>query len=130
MPKNRVAKYKTVADDEGYRFLFYCEVSDAHVCTTKGIYHGDTQQEALLLAWQSEGSAQFNQCYKCGRWVIDAVYNAEVLECVECAPYESEPKYCKHCGVKIEAPVMHCPSCGKKLIYEGSVSESEAKDEI
>ncbi|MBQ8235421.1 MAG: hypothetical protein IJY42_06780 [Clostridia bacterium] len=130
MPKNKVAKHKTVADSAGYRFLFYCDLSDAHVCTTKGIYHGDTLQEALLLAWQSEGRVHFNQCHKCGRWVIDAVYNAEVLECVDCAPYEAEPRYCKYCGSGIENAVTHCPSCGKKLIYEGSVVKDDAKDAV
>lgn len=119
MPQRITAKYKTVADGGGYRFLFYCDVSDAHVCTTKEIYRGGSVEEALLAAWQAEGQGHFNRCRKCGRWVIDAVYNAEVLECVECAPYEGDPNFCKSCGQRIEAPSKICPACGKKLIYEG-----------
>lgn len=118
MPKNTTSKYKAVSDGGGYRFIFYCDVSDAHVCTTKEIYKG-SEEEALLAAWQAEGCEHFNLCHRCGKWVIDAVYNAEVLECVECAPYESEPKFCKNCGQKIKCSVKNCPACGKKLIYEG-----------
>lgn len=119
MSENTTSKHKVVKDGIGYRFLFYCDVSDAHVCTTQKVYQGNTEMDALLAAWQAEGRKHFNQCHKCGKWVIDAVYNAEVLECVECAPYEAEPKYCKNCGTKIEEAVSKCPSCGKKLLYEG-----------
>ena len=130
MPENRTAKHKIVTDGGGYRFIFYCDVSDAHVCTTGQTYQGDSEEEALLAAWQAEGREHFNRCRKCGKWVIDAVYNAEVLECVECAPYEAEPKYCKNCGVKIEDPVKSCPSCGKKLIYEGRAVSNDAKGSV
>ena len=130
MPESRTAKHKVVPDDGGYRFIFYCDVSDAHVCTTSQIYQGDSEEAALLAAWQAEGREHFNRCHKCGKWVIDAVYNAEVLECVECAPYEAEPKYCKNCGAKIEDPVKNCPSCGKKLIYEGSAATNDAEGSV
>ena len=130
MPKNRTAKYKVVTDGDGYRFIFYCDVSDAHIYTTQKTYQVDAEQEALLAAWEAEGREHFNRCHKCGKWVMDAVYNAEVLECVECAPYEAEPKYCKNCGTKIEVPVKICPVCGKKLIYEGSVVGHDAKGSV
>lgn len=118
MPKNKTADYKAVADKVGHRFMFYCQVSGAHVCTTKEIYAGSAE-EALLAAWDTEGYRGFNQCKRCRKWVIDAVFNAEVLECVECAPYEAEPKFCKTCGARIQKPVTHCRNCGNKLIYEG-----------
>lgn len=118
MLKNKTADYKAVSDRGGHRFMFYCQISGAHVCTTKEIYPGETET-ALLRAWQAEGCRHFNQCHRCGSWVIDAVFNVEVLECVECAPYEAEPKFCKTCGTKIEHPVKECPNCGNKLIYEG-----------
>ena len=130
MPENRTAKHKVVTDGGGYRFIFYCDVSDAHVYTTSQIYQGDSEEAALLAAWQAEGREHFNRCHKCGKWVIDAVYNAEVLECVECAPYEAEPKYCKNCGIKIEEPVKVCPSCGGKLIYEGSAVSNDAEGSV
>lgn len=119
MPKNRTADYKAVEDHGGHRFMFYCQVSGAHVCTTKQIYSGEVE-EALCEAWQGEGRRGFNQCSRCGKWVIDAVYNAEVLECAECAPYEAEPKFCKTCGVKIDTPVGNCRHCGHTLLYEAS----------
>ena len=127
MAERNAATHKTVADGGGYRFLFYCDVSGVHVCTTKEVYHADTPEAALLTAWEAEGRGRFNKCHKCGKWVIDAVYNAEVLECVDCAPYEAEPKFCKNCGTRIEATIRHCPSCGKKLIYEGSMMSDDAK---
>lgn len=127
MLDRNVARHKTLADGGGYRFLFYCDVSGAHVCTTKEVYHADSPEAALLAAWETEGRGRFNKCHKCGRWVIEAVYNAEVLECVDCAPYEAEPKFCKNCGARIKATIRQCPSCGKKLIYEGSVMSDDAK---
>ena len=129
MKEITTAKYKAVVDGAGYRFLFYCDISDAHVYTTKGIYNGD-MADALLAAWQSESREHFNKCHRCGKWVMDAVYNAEVLECVECAPYEAEPKFCKNCGVKIDVPAKDCPSCGKKLIYEGGVVDDDHKGSV
>ena len=120
MPENRTAKHKIVTDGGGYRFIFYCDVSDAHVCTTGQIYQGDSEEEALLAAWQAEGREHFNRCHKCGKWVIDAMFNADALECVKCAPWENTPEYCKFCGSKVSASDAVCPRCGKLLIYGGS----------
>ena len=72
-----------------------------------------------MLAWEREGRAQFNPCHKCGKLVSDAMFNVEVLECVECAPYEAEAKFCKNCGTRIEEPWSPCPACGKPLVYQG-----------
>ena len=130
MPERNAATHKTVADGDGYRFLFYCDVSGAHVCTTKEIYHADSPEAALLTAWEAEGRGRFNKCHKCGKWVIDAVYNIDVLECVDCAPYEFEPKYCKNCGARINASARHCPACGRKLIYEGGVANDDAESMV
>ena len=129
MPKNRTADYKAVTDRGAHRFMFYCQVSGAHVCTTKEIYPGQPE-DALLAAWQAEGYKYFNQCGRCGKWVIDAVFNAEVLECVECAPYEAEPKFCKTCGTKIETPVKHCQHCGNKLVYEGGEEDHDPEASV
>ena len=74
MLDRNVARHKTLADGGGYRFLFYCDVSGAHVCTTKEVYHADSPEAALLAAWETEGRGRFNKCHKCGRWVIEAVY--------------------------------------------------------
>lgn len=109
--------------------MFYCQVSGAHVCTTKAIYSGE-METALMMAWRSEGCRHFNQCHRCGKWVIDVVFNAEVLECVECAPYEAEPKFCKNCGTKIDTPVKNCPNCSNKLIYEGGKEDYDTEASV
>ena len=60
MPENRTAKHKVVTDGGGYRFIFYCDVSDAHVCTTGQIYQGDSEEEALLAT--EEYQKKLAQC--------------------------------------------------------------------
>ncbi len=116
--RKKAANYKIVADAGGNRYLFFCDLSGAHVCTTRP-YHADTPEEELALAWEKEGKMHFNLCHKCGKWVISAVYNPEVLECTDCAPFEHETNYCKFCGAKVHADVRFCPVCHKKLHYEG-----------
>jgi DNA-directed RNA polymerase subunit RPC12/RpoP len=120
--QKKTAAYKIISDASGNRYKFYCEVSDALACTTEPI-RAKTPEEELQIAWETVGRKHFNLCHKCGRWVIDAVYNADVWECVECAPYEAEPNFCKNCGIKIEKPAGKCPACGHKLVYEGEEIE-------
>ena len=121
---NRVstAKYRIMSDAGGNRYRFYCDASGALVCTTKP-YHAETPEQELHLAWEREGSQVFNRCNKCGKYVIDAMFNAEVLECVECAPFEGDSAFCKTCGAKIETPGRYCPSCGSLLVYEGRMEK-------
>ena len=109
------AVYKIMSDTGGNRYRFYCALSGALACTTTPTY-AQTPEEELRLAWEAVGRRHFNLCHKCRRWVIDAVYNADVFACVDCAPYEAEPKYCKHCGAKIKAPAGNCPACGLQLM--------------
>ena len=113
-----IAAYKIVADSGGNRYKFYCDLSGALVCTTKP-YKADNPEKELLLAWENEGKEQFNVCHRCGKHVSNAMFNVEVLECVECAPIEAEAKFCKHCGEKIDNPTQFCPACGKPLVYYG-----------
>lgn len=89
MNDRTTAAYKIVADSGGTRYKFYCDVSGACACTTKPC-RADTPEEELRLAWESEGKAHFNLCHKCGKWVVNAVYNPEVFECTDCAPFEYE----------------------------------------
>ena len=118
MGKPKTAAYKILSGSEGNRYQFLCDLSGAVACTTKPI-RSDSPSAELSLAWDSEGKKHFNRCHRCGRWCIDEMYNVEVLECVECAPYEDTPRYCKYCGVKIDIPARKCPACKKVLIYEG-----------
>ena len=122
MGAQKTAAYKMISDAGGNRYKFYCEMSGALACTTEPI-RAKTPEEGLQIAWETVGRKHFNLCHKCERWVIDVVYNADVWECVECAPYEAEPNFCKNCGIKIEKPAGKCPACGHKLVYEGEESE-------
>ena len=117
----KTAVYKKISGAGGNRYRFYCALSGALACTTEPI-RAETPEEELQFAWETVGRKHFNLCHKCGKWVIDAVYNAEVFECVECAPYEADPKFCKNCGVRIGTPARTCPACGHKLVYEGKES--------
>ena len=113
-----IATYKMIADSGGNRYKFYCGVSGALVCATKP-YMANTPEEEVQLAWECEGKKCFNPCHKCGKLVSDAMFNVEVLECVECFPFETEAKFCKNCGAKIDDPTKPCPQCGKELLYHG-----------
>lgn len=118
MNRDSTARYQIIAEPAGNRYRFYCDESGALACFTKP-YRAHPPERELRLAWEREGARHFNRCGKCGRYVIDAMFNAEVLECVECAPFEGEPAFCKTCGAKIETRGRNCPSCGSLLLYEG-----------
>lgn len=110
------ASYRVIADAGGNRYRFFCDVSGAAVCITRPI-RADTPEEALMLAWETEGRKQFNQCHKCGKWVSDVMYNADVLQCVDCAPWENKPRFCQKCGSKVSASDTFCRKCGARLQY-------------
>jgi len=123
MDAHKTAVCKRIPCADGNRYRFYCALSGALTCTTEPI-RAKTPEEELRIAWETVGRKHFNLCHKCGKWVIDAAYNAEVLECVQCAPYEADPRFCKSCGIRIETPSRICPSCGHKLVYEGEEDET------
>lgn len=114
--KKKTPPYRIISDTGGNRYRFFCELSGGAVCTTKPI-RADTQEEELQLAWETEGKASFNQCHKCGRWICDAMYNADVLECVDCAPWENTPRFCPKCGERIVVSDTFCRKCGVRLRY-------------
>ena len=111
-----------ILDSGGNRYSFYCELSGALLCTTEP-YREKTAERELELAWEREGKQNFNLCHKCGKWVMEALFNADALECVACAPWENTPRYCKFCGAKVNACDAVCPMCGKQLIYGGSFDD-------
>lgn len=120
MDKKRIATYKVIKNADGNRYKFYCDLSGALVCIT-GVYKADTPEAEVMIAWEQEAKQLFNSCNKCGKFVDDIVFNPEVSECVDCAPYEAEPKYCKNCGTRVDNPGRFCPACGKPLNYEGRI---------
>ena len=42
-------------------------------------WHGKQQEKSILI-----------NVKKCGKWVIDSLYNPEKLECVVCSPWETD----------------------------------------
>lgn len=112
------AAYKVTATENGNQYSFYCELSGALVCTSPPYSENNPEYE-LEKAWHEIGKANFNLCHKCGRWVCDVMYNADVLMCVDCAPWEDMPEFCPYCGQKTDNKFPHCNRCGKKLLYGG-----------
>lgn len=127
MEPYKTADYCLLPAQGGNRYSFICGVTGARFLTDR-VYQADDGVGELLLAWQAEGRMHFNQCRKCGRWVFDVAFNPEVLECIECAPFEAEARFCKSCGVRVPAGCRTCPACGKMLYYEG-VSGNDAENE-
>lgn len=119
MCKKKTATYKIISDAGGNRYKFFCDLSGGLVCTTVNTYRENPPEQELLLAWEQEGKMQFNICFKCGKFVSDVMYNPEVGECVECAPFEAQARFCKTCGAKVGDPGRICPACGNLLNYEG-----------
>lgn len=118
---HHTANYKIVHHIRGNKYQFFCDLSGALVCTSK-LIHLKTIEEELEYVWTHDCKNHFNKCHKCGRWIIDAMFNAEVLECVQCAPYEETPNFCKTCGSKIQHADRICPSCGKSIVYQGGAT--------
>ena len=112
----RIARFKIVPSAEGNRYVFYCDLSGAMVCTTNPIVMKSPEKE-LQFAWESEGKKCFNLCHSCGKWVSDPVYNAETLSCVQCSPWEEIPMYCPHCGEKAGEDAIFCSCCKNRLRY-------------
>ena len=107
------ADYEIIPSAAGNRYRFFCGLSGAVLCVTAPV-RGETPDGELRLAWEQEGRQCFNRCRSCGRWVGDVMYNADELKCVECAPWREVPRYCPHCGAKLEADRGTCPRCGRR----------------
>ena len=113
------AGYRILPQADGRRYRFYCAVSGAVVYTSPPLCVCGPQQE-LLAAWNGGAKQQFNRCRGCGQWVCDAMYNPDTLQCVDCTPLESSPRYCQGCGRPLLGSadnVKYCGQCGTKLRY-------------
>lgn len=115
------AAYIIFPAPDGNRYGFFCGMTGALACITRP-FRGSPQSEELQTAWEDEGRQHFNLCHRCGRWVIDAAFNPDVLECVACAPFEDEPVFCKFCGARVRQEGRYCRVCGKPLRYEGGAA--------
>ena len=112
MPE-KIASYKII---NGNRYSFFCDLSGARVFLTEPIV-GGTPEERLKRAWEI-AKPEISRCKKCGRFVCDAMYNADTFMCVDCSPWENPPKFCRHCGSKVSISDTFCTSCGSALHYE------------
>ncbi len=110
----KIASYKIIEDFGGRRYQFFCDLSGARVYSSDLIKADD---KSLEKAWDA-AKAEFNRCEKCGRFVCDAMYNADTFMCVDCSPWENPPKFCKHCGQPVPRADDYCTKCGSALRYE------------
>lgn len=118
----KTANYRVISDSGGNRYRFFCDASGALGCTTNPV-RADTPEEELLLAWETEGKKHFNLCHQCGKWVADVMYNADVLQCVDCSPWENKPHFCRHCGIEVALTDTFCRECGTRLQYGEVVTD-------
>ena len=112
MAGQKTAVFRKLFEAGGVRYQFFCDLSNALICTTDLQPEDDPEQ-----AWRRDARQMFSQCQRCGKWVCDAVYNVETLECVECSPWEEDPSYCPHCGEKVPENETFCWKCKKRLKY-------------
>ena len=126
----KTAAYRVIAGPGGKRvFRFYCDISGELCCVTKSI-RADTEDEALEIAWETEGRWAFDRCPQCGRYVSSAMFNINAERCLDCAPWENEyPVFCHHCGIRLKDPdAFFCPACGARLLV-GGTEEEEGRTE-
>lgn len=117
--RTKMATYRIISDSGGGRTVrFFCDASGMLLCAVEDI-RAVSEEEALRIAWETEGKKHFNLCHKCGRWVSAVMYNADTLRCVDCSPWENAPKFCKACGAKVSSGDVYCSKCGAELRYGG-----------
>ena len=119
---HKTAAYRILDGKDGRRYRFFCEASGMLLVTTEPVCR-ETPEEELEAAWKEQGIKHFNRCGKCGKWVCDAMYNADVLHCADCTPWENKPKFCPHCGIKVGISDNYCRKCGIKLQYREVVAD-------
>ena len=126
----KTAAYRVIAGPGGKRvFRFYCDISGELCCVTKSI-RADAEDEALEIAWETEGRWAFDRCPQCGRYVSSAMFNINAERCLDCALWENEyPVFCHHCGIRLKDPdAFFCPACGARLLV-GGTEEEEGRTE-
>ena len=118
----KTANYKVIQTPPGNRYQFFCDLSNALICTTPPMNENNPDDE-LTKAWLNYGKNNFNVCHKCGKWIIDALYNPDTFNCVKCTPLEDYPEFCPQCGAETSDPSYFCHMCGYRLLYGGEENE-------
>jgi len=106
-------RHRYFVDSDGAWIRFFCELSGAAVYTARA------DADTAAQVWEKEGRYRFNRCRKCGKWICNAMYNADMMECVDCAPWEDVPRFCVGCGTAAEENQIFCKHCGIRLRYGG-----------
>ncbi len=114
----KTANYKIIKTEHGNCYEFFCDLSNALICRSEPVV-AETSGEEMMLAWESCGKTYFNRCQKCGKWVMNTMFNPDTLSCVRCDPIEDYPDYCPECGAKTQDPSNFCHICGARLFYGG-----------
>jgi len=122
----KTANYRIIKGENGNRYEFFCDLSHARICVSEPV-EAEAAEEERMLAWEKYGRENFNQCHKCGKWVTGAMYNPDVLTCVQCTPIEDYPNYCPECGAKTQDPSNFCHICGAKLFYGGEFEDEKTE---
>ena len=77
------AKHAMLSADGWFAFQFYCDLCQN--AYTIGRIISPSPDEALAIA-AAEARRHFNRCHRCDKWICDACYNADEMECAECRP--------------------------------------------
>ncbi|MBQ8043403.1 MAG: hypothetical protein IJ272_04560 [Clostridia bacterium] len=117
MSEVKTAKYEIISSIWGNRYKFYDDLSGALIVTTKAIKAENLEKE-LSIAWERYGRKYFNRCEKCGKYISDMMFNADVHNCVECTPWEMRPHFCSVCGNSVTTTDRVCRGCGNELQYK------------
>lgn len=114
-------RFKTVKTENGFRFVFFCDLCD-HAEETEEII-SESYEEALREA-QVSAKRYFNMCHNCGKWICDEHYNEDDMQCIECSP-RSERKQphisvvtqnqCPYCKAVNANGNAFCSGCGKAI---------------
>lgn len=128
--QNKTACYKLVTDNDGnLRYQFFCDLSGALEYTSTPVNKSNPEKH-LEKVWANEAKEHFNFCRKCGKWVNTVMFNADVSECVACAPWEEIPKFCPDCGKKVEDTENKCYYCGNIRRYGWGHSITDAYEKV
>ena len=117
MSEVKTAKYEVIPCIFGNKYKFFDDLSGALIVETRRV-KADSQEKELTIAWERYGRKYFNLCEKCGSYVSDMMFNADVHNCVKCTPWEMRPHYCSVCGNSVTLTDKECSICGSELQYK------------
>lgn len=127
----KTAAYRVIAGPGGKRvFRFYCDISGELCCVTKSI-RADTEDEALEIAWETEGRWAFDRCPQCGRYVSSAMFQHQRGAVSGLGPLgERIPCVLPPRGIRLKDPdAFFCPGLRGRWLLVGGTEEEEGRTE-